>query len=103
MLRYCNSKFFSARVAELMRSAAVSSAAFCALLFASGALAEEQNAADTGEAVLPALPENLGRVPAPEVAPPVNRKKPDFVRVTLEAKPVTGLLADGVGHQYCTL
>jgi nitrite reductase (NO-forming) len=54
------------------------------------------------EAALPALPTNLGRVSSPDVAPPVNRKKPEFVHVTLEAKPVTGLLADGVGYQYWT-
>jgi FtsP/CotA-like multicopper oxidase with cupredoxin domain len=30
------------------------------------------------------------------------RKKPEFVRVTLEANPVTGLLADGIGYQYWT-
>jgi nitrite reductase (NO-forming) len=36
------------------------------------------------------------------VAPPVNRKKPELVHVTLEAKPITGRLADGVGYQYWT-
>jgi hypothetical protein len=72
-----------------MRSAALP-AALGMLLFASGASAEEQNAPATDEAALPPLPENLARVPAPEVAPPVNRKKPELVHVTLEAKPVTG-------------
>jgi hypothetical protein len=42
----------------------------------------------TDEAALPALPANLARVPAPYVAPPVNRKKPELVHVELEAKPV---------------
>lgn len=55
-----------------------------------------------GEAQLPALPANLERVPQPAVAPPVNRKKPALVRVELEAKPVTALLADGVGYTYWT-
>ena len=54
------------------------------------------------EATLPTLPANLGRVPQPQVAPPVNRNKPTLVHVTLEAKPVTGLLADGVGYKYWT-
>jgi FtsP/CotA-like multicopper oxidase with cupredoxin domain len=31
-----------------------------------------------------------------------NRKKPELVHVELEAKPITGLLADGVGYQYWT-
>jgi plastocyanin len=73
-----------------------------ALLFASGGFAEEQPAAPADGAALPALPVDLGRVPSPEVAPPVNRTKPKLVRVVLEAKPVTGLLADGVGYQYWT-
>jgi nitrite reductase (NO-forming) len=77
---------------------------FPAAFFAASdfAKAGSPDAPGTGETTLPALPENLARVPASEVAPRVNRKKPEFVRVTLEAKPVTGLLADGVGYQYWT-
>jgi nitrite reductase (NO-forming) len=48
------------------------------------------------------LPENLERLPSPSVAPPVNRTKPAKVQVELEARPVTGLLADGVGYKYWT-
>ncbi|VVM07361.1 copper-containing nitrite reductase [Methylacidimicrobium tartarophylax] len=62
--------------------------------------ASSYNSAD--EAALPALPANLGRLPQPPVAPPVNRHKPTLVHVTLECKSVTGLLADGVGYQYWT-
>jgi nitrite reductase (NO-forming) len=54
------------------------------------------------EAAVADLPANLDRLPSPAVAPPVNRKKPELVRVTLEAKPVTGLLADGVGYKFWT-
>lgn len=50
----------------------------------------------------PVLPANLERLPSPSVAPPVNRKKPANVQVELEARPVTGLLADGVGYKYWT-
>lgn len=53
-------------------------------------------------AQIPALPANLERLPAPSVAPPVNRKKPAKVHVELEARPVTGLLADGIGYHYWT-
>src|ERR1700752_3202483 len=50
------------------------------------------------EALIPALPANLERLPAPAIAPPVNRKKPASVHVELEARPVTGLLAEGIGY-----
>ena len=49
-----------------------------------------------------ALPANLERLPAPAIAPPVNRKKPARVHVELEARPVTGLLAEGIGYHYWT-
>jgi nitrite reductase (NO-forming) len=77
-------------------------------LYATCARSEEADhtgapaASAADETTLPALPPNLGRVPQPEVAPPVNRKKPTLVHVTLEAKPVTGLLADGIGYKYWT-
>jgi nitrite reductase (NO-forming) len=102
MLRYDNAKPLLERVKEGILCTAVPAAAGL-LLSAYGANAEgEQTAPAKDEAALSTLPDNLGRVPSPEVAPPVNRKKPEFVRVTLEAKPVTGLLADGVGYHYWT-
>ena len=101
MLRYRDSLFYSKRATKVIFSAAVAAAAGM-LPFANDAFAEEQNAPAAEEPGLPALPADLGRVPQPKVAPPVNRKKPEFVRVTLEAKPVTGLLADGIGYQYWT-
>jgi nitrite reductase (NO-forming) len=55
-----------------------------------------------GEALVPDLPANLERLSAPAIAPPVNRSKPKLVRVTLEARPVTGLLAEGIGYHYWT-
>ncbi|MBO0733299.1 MAG: nitrite reductase, copper-containing [Methylocapsa sp.] len=92
-------------LAAIMRASAF--AAVAVLPWASSAIAEEQNAPDINapaqeEAALPALPEGLERVPAPEVPPPVKSKKPALVRVTLETRSVTGLLADGVGYQYWT-
>jgi nitrite reductase (NO-forming) len=54
------------------------------------------------DALVPALPPNLGPVPQPQVAPPVNRKRAALVHVALEAKAVTGLLADGIGYKYWT-
>jgi nitrite reductase (NO-forming) len=50
----------------------------------------------------PDLPANLERLPPPAIAPPVNRKKPAAVHVKLEARPVTGLLAEGIGYHYWT-
>src|SRR5262249_25420319 len=101
MLRCHNAKSLLKRVKKRIHCLAVPAAAGT-LLLASGAFAEKDNAPSGGETGLPPLRADLGRVPSPEVAPPVNRKKPEFVRVTLEAKPVTGLLADGVGYQYWT-
>jgi nitrite reductase (NO-forming) len=90
---------FLTRLAPCLRLAVLATAIFAA---AGWAQAGASDASATDGATLPPLPENLARVPAPEVAPPVNRKKPALVRVTLEAKTVTGLLADGVGYQYWT-
>jgi nitrite reductase (NO-forming) len=90
---------FLTRLAPCLRLAVLATAIFAA---ADWARAGESDASATDESTLPPLPENLARVPAPEVAPPVNRKKPALVRVNLEAKTVTGLLADGVGYQYWT-
>ncbi|MGH6850752.1 MAG: copper-containing nitrite reductase [Methylocella sp.] len=86
-----------------------------ALSFALGAtcaIAENVQKANPAEASSPAavadesavadLPANLQRLPSPAMAPPVNRKKPAAVLVELEARPVTGLLADGVGYKYWT-
>ena len=42
------------------------------------------------------------RLPQPVVAPPVSRRKPALVRVTLTAREVTGALADGVPYRYWT-
>jgi nitrite reductase (NO-forming) len=61
------------------------------------------SSASVADAALgPVLPANLERLPAPAIAPPVNRKKPASVRVELEARPVTGLLAEGIGYHYWT-
>lgn len=48
------------------------------------------------------LPKDLSRLPQPPVAPPTDRQQADLVRVQLEAKPVSGLIADGVGYPYWT-
>jgi nitrite reductase (NO-forming) len=65
-------------------------------------VAASSSASVADEASVPILPANLERLPAPAIAPPVNRKKPASVRVELEARPVTGLLAEGVGYHYWT-
>src|SRR6202007_1037390 len=97
-----HSKFGAEGLPPLMRSAAIP-AALGTLLFASSALTDDgQSAPAAEEATLPELPANLGRGPVAAVAPPINRKTPELVHVELDAKPVTGLLADGVGYQYWT-
>ncbi len=83
-------------------------AALCTPWYAACVQAQEaQNPpASSSPASVPAeaqiLPAKLERLPAPAIAPPVNRKKPAAVHVELEARPVTGLLADGIGYHYRT-
>lgn len=48
------------------------------------------------------LPANLDRLPLPQVAPPVNRSQPATVKVELETKEVTALLADGIAYRFWT-
>jgi hypothetical protein len=108
MLREHNFKPFGKRLMPFMRAAALP-AALGTLWHITGAFGQEAQKAEppaapssaftADEAPLPALPANLGRVPQPQVAPPVNRKKPALVHVALEAKPVTGLLADSAGQR----
>jgi nitrite reductase (NO-forming) len=47
-------------------------------------------------------PLSMARLPVPQAAPPVNRKHAELVKVELEAKPVTGMLADKVSYEYWT-
>jgi nitrite reductase (NO-forming) len=98
------------RLLSFMRAAALP-AALCTPWYTTYAEAQEaqtpaaaapSSASVADEAVVPALPANLERLPAPAIAPPVNRKKPAAVHVELEARPVTGLLAEGIGYHYWT-
>jgi nitrite reductase (NO-forming) len=77
------------------------------LTVATGAAGAGQSAkagpsGERSEGIVDALPEGVSRLPQPAAAPPVGRKHPEFVQVELEAKPVTGLIADGVGYKYWT-
>lgn len=48
------------------------------------------------------LPKGIKSLPARKVAPPLSRSKPEFVKVELEAVPVTALLTENVGYNYWT-
>jgi nitrite reductase (NO-forming) len=48
------------------------------------------------------LPAGVTRLPQPEVAPPLNRSEPANVKVDLETREVTALLADGIAYHYWT-
>jgi nitrite reductase (NO-forming) len=48
------------------------------------------------------LPADVARLPLPQVAPPVNRSQPAVVRVDLETREATALLADGIAYQFWT-
>src|SRR4051812_10476559 len=45
-------------------------------------------------------PVTAARLPQPTVAPPVGARGPQTVQVALEAREVTGLLAEGIGYTY---
>jgi nitrite reductase (NO-forming) len=51
--------------------------------------------------ILP-LPDGLRPLPAPELAPPVTRTEPAYVRYDLTTQKVTALMADGVAYDYWT-
>ncbi len=99
------------RLVPFMRAVALP-AALCTPWYVTCALAQKEQKAGppasstpasvVGEALVSDLPANLERLPAPAIAPPVNRKKPASVHVELEARPVTGLLAEGIGYRYWT-
>ena len=48
------------------------------------------------------LPEGLTRLPQPQVAPPIERREPELVKVDLETREVSALLDDGVAYRYWT-
>lgn len=52
--------------------------------------------------VVQPLPEGVTRLPQPQVAPPVGRREPAVVKVDLETREVTALLADGVAYRFWT-
>jgi nitrite reductase (NO-forming) len=47
-------------------------------------------------------PVTAARLPQPSVVPPVVQRAPQTIRVALEAREVTGLLAEGIGYTYWT-
>src|SRR5919199_299534 len=48
------------------------------------------------------VPADLKSMPAPHVAPPVNRTEPAYVKFDLETRKVTARMADGVAYEYWT-
>jgi nitrite reductase (NO-forming) len=48
------------------------------------------------------VPADLKSLPAPHVAPPVNRTEPAYVKFDLETSRVTARMADGVAYEYWT-
>jgi len=48
------------------------------------------------------LPAGLTPLPAPAVAPPIDRTEPAFVKFDLTTQKVTALMADGVAYDYWT-
>lgn len=63
---------------------------------------ESSKTSTSGKRTVEALPEGLSRLPPSSAAPPVDRKHPETIQVGLEARSVTGLIADGVGYKYWT-
>jgi nitrite reductase (NO-forming) len=48
------------------------------------------------------LPANLAPLPAPQVAPPINRTEPAYVTFDLTTQKATARMADGVAYEYWT-
>jgi nitrite reductase (NO-forming) len=48
------------------------------------------------------VPDGTEPLPAPQIAPPVERSEPTTVKVDLETRKVTALVADGVAYDYWT-
>ena len=48
------------------------------------------------------LPANLKSLPAPQIAPPIDRTEPAYVKFDLTTQKVTAQLADGVAYDYWT-
>ena len=55
-----------------------------------------------GDVAAQPAPAGLDRLPLPAVAPPVSRTEPATVKVDLETREVTALLADGIAYRYWT-
>jgi|DewCreStandDraft_1066081.scaffolds.fasta_scaffold00011_113 nitrite reductase (NO-forming) len=56
----------------------------------------------TQAAAVQPLPSGLTRLPQPQVAPPITRSEPAFVKYEIETKEVTALLDDGVAYTFWT-
>jgi nitrite reductase (NO-forming) len=75
------------------------------LIVGDGTAAHPEHAAAVQPAaasVIQPLPEGVTRLPQPQVAPPVERREPAVVKVDLETREVTALLADGVAYRFWT-
>ncbi len=48
------------------------------------------------------IPADLKSLPAPQVAPPIERTKPAYVKFDLETKKIVARMADGVAYEYWT-
>jgi nitrite reductase (NO-forming) len=60
-------------------------------------------ASTTGSAAdIKPLPANLTALPAPTMAPPLDRTEPAYVKLDLNTQKVTALMADGVAYDYWT-
>jgi nitrite reductase (NO-forming) len=70
---------------------------------AEGAHAEHSvTPTSASDASVQPLPDGLTRLPQPEVAPPIERREPAVVKVDLETREVTALLAEGVAYRFWT-
>jgi nitrite reductase (NO-forming) len=58
--------------------------------------------ATTSSTDIKPLPDNLVRLPLPQVAPPITRTGPAYVKYDLTTQKVTAQLADGVAYEYWT-
>jgi hypothetical protein len=55
-----------------------------------------------GTAAAQPVPADLKSMPAPQVAPPITRTEPAYVKFELQTQKVTARMADGVAYEYWT-
>jgi nitrite reductase (NO-forming) len=69
---------------------------------ASSSMADMPGMSSTSTTDIQPLPADLKPLPAPQIAPPIDRSEPAYVKLDLTTQKVTAQMADGVAYDYWT-